>query len=187
MKDIQKLYELVKNKCKKYDETEHTDVWRFHIKPVIDNALILADKYGADKEVVEIAALLHDIANLEDIKKNSDNHHILGAEMAEELLKDCEISPEKVEKIKQCIINHRGSVNLAKNTIEEICVADADAVSHFYEVVELICWRAKSGDDVDEVSRFVKSKLIRSYNKMSEPSREFYKERYTQVMAIFNI
>ena len=33
----------------------------YHIEAVVKNAEILAEKYGADKETVIIAALLHDI------------------------------------------------------------------------------------------------------------------------------
>lgn len=34
----------------------------YHIVAVVKNAEILADKYGADKEVVMIAAWLHDLS-----------------------------------------------------------------------------------------------------------------------------
>ena len=36
----------------------------YHIASVVRNAEILADKYGADKEVVMIAGWLHDVAPL---------------------------------------------------------------------------------------------------------------------------
>ena len=38
----------------------------YHIAAVVKNAEILAEKYGADKEVVLIAAWLHDIASITD-------------------------------------------------------------------------------------------------------------------------
>ncbi|MEA4833170.1 hypothetical protein SDC9_182451 [bioreactor metagenome] len=41
---------------------DHFNYWEQHIKLVVKNALILADEYGADKEIVELGALLHDIA-----------------------------------------------------------------------------------------------------------------------------
>jgi len=46
---------------------------------------MLTSKTGADEEIVEIAALLHDIAS---IKYNDvENHHISGAKEAERILK----------------------------------------------------------------------------------------------------
>ena len=38
----------------------------YHIASVVRNAEILADKYGADKEVVMIAGWLHDVASITD-------------------------------------------------------------------------------------------------------------------------
>ena len=53
--------ELLKrtNKAKKED---NFDFWEEHIKYVVKNALELAEAYKADKEIVELGALLHDIA-----------------------------------------------------------------------------------------------------------------------------
>lgn len=38
----------------------------YHIKAVVKNAIILANQYGADTEVVIIASWLHDIASITD-------------------------------------------------------------------------------------------------------------------------
>lgn len=38
----------------------------YHIEAVVKNAEILAEKYGADKEVVITAAWIHDIASITD-------------------------------------------------------------------------------------------------------------------------
>ena len=43
-------------------EEDKYDFWEDHIKYVVKNALELADAYNADKEIVELGALLHDIA-----------------------------------------------------------------------------------------------------------------------------
>ena len=44
----------------------------------------------------------------------------------------------KTALLQKCILNHRGSVKLERNSIEELCVADADAVSHFDSVPSLL-------------------------------------------------
>ena len=99
--------------------------------------LILAEKYGADKEVVLIAAWLHDIASITDYSLY-DLHHIHGAEMAYSILKEYRYDSQKIRMVQECIKNHRGSVNLEKNSLEELCVADADAISHFDSVPSLL-------------------------------------------------
>ena len=59
----------------------------YHIIAVVKNAEILAEQYGADKEVVMIAAWLHDIASITDYSLY-ELHHIHGAEMARRILKE---------------------------------------------------------------------------------------------------
>lgn len=79
----------------------------YHIEAVVKNAITLSDKYGADKEVTIIAAWLHDIASITDYALYEE-HHKYGAIIAEELLKKYDY--DKIELVKKCIINHRGSV-----------------------------------------------------------------------------
>ena len=38
----------------------------YHIKAVVDNAVIIAKQFGADEEIVIIAAWLHDVASITD-------------------------------------------------------------------------------------------------------------------------
>ena len=159
-----KYYEIIKEQSKKYDVTQNCEIgqtWEYHLFPVIKNACMLADKYGADKDVVEVAALFHDYANLMDFN-NSDNHHVLGAQLAEEILVEDGFSEEFINKVKSCILNHRASVVKEKFTIEEICVADADAIAHMDSVVELICWRAYLKESIKDCNEFVKRKINKS-------------------------
>lgn len=51
----------------------------YHIEAVVKNAELLAEKYNADKEVVIIAAWLHDIASITDYSLY-EMHHIHGAD-----------------------------------------------------------------------------------------------------------
>ena len=66
----------------------------YHIVEVVKNAELLAEKYGADKEVVLIAAWLHDIASITDYSLY-DLHHIHGAEMAYSILKEYHYDSKK--------------------------------------------------------------------------------------------
>ena len=156
----------------------------YHIEAVVKNAEKLAEKYGADKETVIIAAWLHDIASITDYAMYEE-HHIYGASIAKEILNELHYDKEKIELVQKCILNHRGSVNREKNSREELCVADANAISHFDNVPSLLYLayvERKMG--IEDGTRFVKAKLERSYNKLSDESKEFYKEKCKQVMTI---
>lgn len=183
---FKKYYDLIKAQSEEYDKSQNCNVgqtWQFHLLPVIKNACMLAERYGADKDVVEVSAIFHDYADLIDMN-NRDNHHILGAEMAEEVLKKDGFSDEFIEKVKRCIINHRASVVNEKFSIEEICVADADAMSHLDSVVELICWRAYLGESIMECNAFVKNKIVKSYSKMSKRTQELMKDKFDSIMKV---
>ena len=70
----------------------------YHIAAVVKNAEILADKYGADKEVVMIAAWLHDIASITDYSLY-ELHHVHGAEMAFDILKKYDYDSKKISLV----------------------------------------------------------------------------------------
>lgn len=156
----------------------------YHIEAVVKNGIELAKEYGADEEVVIIASWLHDIASITDYKLYEE-HHIYGARIAEEILKEFNYDEEKIKKVKACIINHRGSVNNERLTIEERCVADADAISHFDSVPSLLYLAyVNKKMSIEEGQTFVKNKLERSYKKLSEDSKKHYREKYNNVMQI---
>ncbi|MBE5738696.1 MAG: HD domain-containing protein [Clostridiales bacterium] len=181
-----KYYDLIKKQAERFDMSQNCKVgqtWEHHIQPVIKASLMLADKYGADKDIVEVSAIFHDYADLLDFA-NRDNHHIMGAELAEGILKSDGYPQDFIDRVKTCIINHRASVVKEKFSIEEICVADADAISHLDNVVELICWRAYLGEEIMDCNNFVKNKIKKSYAKMSKETQELYKEKYNSIMSI---
>lgn len=157
----------------------------YHVKAVVDNARFLSKKYDADEEIVTLAAWLHDIGSITN-KEFYEEHHLHGARIAEELLLELSYPKERLELIKNCILNHRGSVLKQKNTIEEICIADADSISHFYSVPSLFYLAyVIRGYTIEEGMVFVKNKLERSYQKLSEEGKKVYQEKYKQIMSVF--
>lgn len=88
-------------------------------------------------EIVIIAAWLHDIASITDYSLY-EQHHIYGMQIAEDILSELSYDCKKINRVKQCIFHHRGSVLLEKSSPEEQCIADADAVSHFDNVPSLL-------------------------------------------------
>ena len=158
----------------------------YHIRSVADNAAMLAKQFGADEEVVIIAAWLHDVASITDYNLYEE-HHIHGAKMAKEILEKFDYDKEKINQVQLCVLNHRGSISGERLSLEEMCVADADAISHFDNVPSLLYLAyVKRNLDIDEGKEYVKAKLIRSYEKLSEESKVFYRDKFEQVMSILN-
>lgn len=183
---IREVYEEVKDRC--YAPSNHfgSGTWDYHIKLVYEIAVNNCGLYGANKDIVALASLLHDVASITDASFKKE-HHIIGAEIAEEILEKYNLDDNDVKLIKDCIMNHRGSVLNEKNTPEEVCVADSDAIAHFYSVVSL--FKTVYGDkgmSIDEGREYVYNKLQRSYNKLSEIGRNIVKPYYDAVEILFN-
>lgn len=186
MEEINRILEQeIKRRCDSEGNTFGPTIFH-HIQSVEQNAALLADEMcGVDKEVVTTAAWLHDVASITD-KQYYEEHHIYGAQIAEDMLKELHYPEEKIPLVKQCILNHRGSVLKEKLSKEEQIVADADAISHFDNVPELfyLAFHVK-GYGYEEGRDFVKHKLERSYHKLSEESKKIYQGKYQKVMKIF--
>ncbi len=74
-----------------------------HVTTVVSLAKRLAELTGADSEVVEAAAWLHDIR-----KETNDRHAVEGAEYARRFLPKTDFPPEKIERVAQAIEAHMG-------------------------------------------------------------------------------
>ena len=159
------------------------DFWNEHIKYVVENAIMLAKKYSADVEIVELSALLHDIALSSNFGPR-DEHHIHGAKLAEKLLNKYGYDREKIEKVKRCILNHRDNTS-AKTTKEEICVADADIMSHFDNIPMLFskAYLIKGLSHSQGVN-YVKNTLMKDYEELSADTKILYKDRYEDIMKV---
>ncbi len=156
----------------------------YHMKAVVKNAILLSDQFGADTEVVIIASWLHDVASITDYDLYEE-HHIHGTKIAFEILKSLNYSSEKIEKVQKCILNHRGSISQEKSSIEEVCVADADAISHFDSLPSLFYLAyEKRHYGIEEGIEFVRNKLKRSYNKLSPNSKKVFEDKYKTTMEI---
>jgi uncharacterized protein len=138
----------------------------------------MAKKIGANEEIVEIAALLHDYASVKDYKLYED-HHLHGAELAEQILKKFNYPEDKIEQVKHCILCHRGSKVTQKLTKEDLCVADADSMAHFDSISSLFYLAFFSHKmNIEEANIWLKEKLERSWKKLSPEAKEIIKDKY---------
>ena len=181
---ISDLYTMVEEACKSDKNVFGYGMWSHHVKPMVQIAKELARNYGADIEIVEIASLLHDLAAIKDESKRKE-HHIYGAEEAEKILKSYDYPEDRIERVKKCILNHRGSVNNKKGSMEEVCVADADAMAHIKEIGSLFYVAYKEMDlDIDQGTEWIKGKMQRDLNKMSETGKANFKKKYEEIMDV---
>jgi len=100
-----------------------------HVMRVYNLCLCLArDEPSVDVEVIKISALLHDIARAQEDDDDSGNtdHAILGAEMADEILRTLKYPERTIDHVKQCIAAHRYRREKQPSTTEAKILFDAD-------------------------------------------------------------
>lgn len=130
-KNLEKVKEYVKEEFDNADKRVHAQAYFYehHISPVFNIGLKLAEKYNADKWVVGISSLLHDIGliNLPEGKE----HNIAGAEKIEEIFKKLNLCVDKefMDKVKECVLYHYGKEGDAKNKEIKVLIT-ADALAH---------------------------------------------------------
>ena len=96
---------------------------------VYRNAMVIAaDDPTVDIDILLTAVLLHDIARVKEDQDNTGktDHAIVGAEMAEIILKKLNYPPEDIEKIKHCIQTHRYRTSSPPASKEAKILFDAD-------------------------------------------------------------
>lgn len=182
------MLERIRNEVLTYIEEykeksdDHYDFWNEHIKYVVDEALNLANMYNADKEIVELGALLHDIALIKKVGERKD-HHINGAKLAKEILEKYNCEEDKKNKIMSCVYNHRSSKNASN--IEELCICDADILAHFDNIPMLFNSAFnRSKVNLNEVRTWLKDCFEKDYNDLSDKTKLLFNDRYRMICEI---
>ena len=160
----------------KSNADDHYDFWNEHIKYVLEESVKLANKYGADVEIVSLGALLHDIALINKVGDRKD-HHVNGEIIARKVLDDFGYDSDKKERVLKCVYNHRSSKNA--ESIEETCVADADILAHF-DNIPMLFNSAFVRDTVklNNVRKWLEEAFEKDYDDLSDKTKETFKDRY---------
>lgn len=161
------------------ESEDNYDFWKMHIQYVVSESLNLAKIHNADLEIVELGALLHDIALVAKIGTKAD-HHTNGAILAKELLSKYDYPQDKMERVLNCVLNHRSSKNATN--IEELCVADADIIAHFYNIPNAFVIGVKK-HDFNKPEQFM-AWLAGDYDDLSEQTKLDFKDRYNNIMRV---
>jgi uncharacterized protein len=108
-----------------------------HVRAVVRLAVRLAECTGADREVCEAAAYLHDVAKIHSRAHGTDHGHD-GAAMARDILAQSDFPTDKVEAVAGAIAKHVGLETSAPiEPLEAAILWDADKLSKLGATVAL--------------------------------------------------
>ena len=172
--------------CKAETNVFGAGIWPYHIVSVVKFGKHLAERMDADVEIVELAALLHDYAGIVNHEFEAE-HHVHGARLAESILRAYDYPPERIQAVQHCILSHRASQTIARETIEAEIVASADAMAHFDNVPSLLHLAfARRGMGIEAGSQWVLGKLGRSWNKLLPEARVMLEAHYEAIQQVLN-
>jgi len=151
-------------------------LWR-HVERVYRLCMKIGNLENADLDVLKAAALLHDIAKFqtEPLK-----HGIVGAEIAEKILKDASFPVAKIEAVKHAIKGH-ARLSEERKTLEAKVLLDADIIEKFGAVgiARMFLRCALDGDTIGESL----TKHLQMFNRIkdyveTETGKKIFQERY---------
>lgn len=179
--------EIIKRSNEFEEQTKGTkdeyNIYIEHIQYVYKYVLLLSENKKVDREVLELSALLHDIA-MTDKSLERSKHNEYGAIIAEQLLRDNNYSEDKIQFVKKCILNHSSKRAEYRTTEEERILVDADGLSHFDSINNLYSLAHNVMELNDEDSlKFIQDKLTRDYNEISSELKYLIDEKYTRIMS----
>ena len=116
---------------------KHRKEWHCHIQFVLHLADRYASVYDANRDIVRLSAILHDIGRDQELPE--EHHEQAGVRIASEWMAAQNTTTIDKELVLRCIANHGADVS--PRTIEEKIVITADAASkiEFHEAFMLLC------------------------------------------------
>ena len=183
MNIISKIKNFVESECKKPSSLYGYEPFPFHFAPTVKYAEELVDELGGDREVIILSAWLHDIGSIISGRRD---HHITSAKIAEKKLRELNYPPEKIEMVKKCILNHRGSRESERKSLEEKILVEADTLSAF-DNLSGIFKAAFVYEKLDqgEAKESVRKKLENKFRQLHfEKSKEIIRPKYEAVMLL---
>ena len=159
-----------------------------HVERVVRLAKYIAEREGADVEVVVTAAKLHDIA------RGEKNHAIKGAEIARKILSDRD--PEFVERVAHCIEAHSFSSGVEPETLEAKVLSDADKLDAIgaIGVARAFLYSGEKGRSIEETLEHFEKKLLKlrdhlytgTAKEIAEKRHRFLKYFYEEIIEELN-
>lgn len=177
-----RVRDFVESECRKPSSKYGYEPFSCHFIQVVNRARELAKKSGADMEVVELAAWLHDIGS---IVYGRENHHITGCEIAEQKLTEFGYDRNKINEVKHCILAHRGSRDIPRESLEAQIVADADAMSNFDNIAGpfMAAFLYEHLGQIDARDS-IREKLENNYKKISPEAKKIIQTKYDAAMLL---
>ncbi len=125
---VDEMRDYVAGECKSSKNAFSPAFFDEHLSVVARYAVELGRALGADLEIIELAAWMHDLSAVQDFAA-LPRHAALSAEIARKILAERGYPAHRLERVAACIASHSAPVQIGSGSLEEVCVSNADAIS----------------------------------------------------------
>ncbi|MFB6088771.1 MAG: HD domain-containing protein [Candidatus Aenigmatarchaeota archaeon] len=189
MDRLGKIKEISKDYMEELEDPAHN--WH-HIQRVYNLCERIWKEEGADLEVLRVGALMHDIG----LTENREKHGIIGANLAEDILKDLDYNREFIDHVTDVIRSHRFSNEYEPESIEAKILRDADELDALgaIGIARVMYVSQRHGKEIhdpereidDELDGISNTAIMHFYEKLlklkenveTETAREIAEERH---------
>ena len=184
---VETIREYVSNECNSSQNAFGPAFFEQHLSVVVGYSRRLGETLGADLEIIELAAWLHDISAVQDITI-LPKHPGLSAEIAQGVLRQHGYPPERIDRVARCIAAHSVPVQIGHGLPEEVCVSNADAMSQivkpaywFYYVFRVRQFGFAEGRD------WLRQRVESNWAALIPPARAIIETQYRQVQELLRL
>ena len=192
MTRLENLLEQVKGLYEEKLETrdEWADwIYPNHVVIVTNNALLVAERFGANSELSQVAAVLHDVADYKMARINPD-HENESMNIARDLMKNCGYADDEILLVVDDAIRyHSCHGNERPSSLEGLVLATADSMAHLQTDFYIhATWAMGSSKSLDEVKVWALSKIERDLNNKIyfDDIREEVRADYEIIKALYS-
>lgn len=152
-----------------------------HVLVVNDNARVVAERVGANVELSQVAALLHDIAYIK-MRTSDSGYEAECLKLARQIMTECSYSEDEIALVVEDAIQyHSCHDDQRPKSKEGLVLATADSLAHLQtDFYVFATWDLGKRETLDEVKSWVLAKIERdlnnkiSFDKIREEARPDY-------------
>lgn len=146
-----------------------------HVKRVVKLAKYIAEREGANLDIVLTAAQLHDIV------RDTENHAVDSAKKARKILKKMGKEDEFIAAVTHAIESHSFSSGIKPKTLEAKVLSDADKLDAIgaIGVARAFLYSGERGRSIEDTLKHFEEKLLRLKDLLyTETARKIAEERH---------
>lgn len=178
---INNIIDYVKEACGKPENVFSPSFFDEHLLIVSEYCESLSTILSADREILSISAYLHDISVILDIKTLA-THNFNSSDIAESLLRKYNYPENKIERVKQCIINHVTPVRFGEGNAEDIVLSNADAISQIVNPNYWLYFVYKVRNmNYEDGRRWYLNRIDTNWDLLIEPAKNLIEDKYMHI------